>query len=145
MKIQLFTPARPGPGHRTGPNHFRTDLQRSRAAGAFELLVGLEIETLEASRDQRRVCTCWASLVLKASLSNSTAAEGSTNRRVEPTIRAKRQRSSCMKAMFLLSYQNASVSADARERRRSCGARAALVHSQRGSYTSPGSAQTGGS
>lgn len=60
------------------------------------------------------VCTCWASLVLKASRSNSTAAEGSTNLRVEPTIRANRQRSSCMKAMFLLSYQNMPVSLDPR-------------------------------
>lgn len=48
-------------------------------------------------------CTCWASLVLKASRSNSTAAEGSTNLRVEPNMRANRQRSSCMNAMFLLS------------------------------------------
>lgn len=49
--------------------------------------------------------TCWASLVLKASLSNSTAAEGSTNLRVDPTMRANKQRSSCMKAMFLLSCE----------------------------------------
>lgn len=52
------------------------------------------------------VCTCWASVDLKASLKSSTAADGSTNLRVEPTMRAKRQRSSCMKAMFLLSWEH---------------------------------------
>ena len=49
------------------------------------------------------VCTCWASLDRKASLSRSTAAEGSMNLRDEPSRRANRQRSSCMKATFLLS------------------------------------------
>lgn len=55
------------------------------------------------ARYSLRLHTCWASLVRKASLRSSTAAEGSTNLRLEPTIRANRQRSSCMKATFLLS------------------------------------------
>lgn len=71
--------------------------------------VGLEPPVPGADRCWVQVlyacCTCWASLVLKASRSNSTAAEGSTNLRAEPTMRANRQRSSCMKAMFLLSCQ----------------------------------------
>jgi len=60
------------------------------------LCVRSEVEVLPSD-------TCWASLVLKASRRSSTAAEGSTNLQVEATMREKRQRSSCMKARFLLS------------------------------------------
>lgn len=97
-------------------------------------------------RDKTRFCTCWASLVLKASLSNSTAAEGSTNLRVEPTMRANRHRSSCMKARFLLSCQSRMViiSLDMRDGHSSWD-QVSDGDSQNDSYTSPESAQTGGS
>lgn len=96
--------------------------------------------------------TCWASLVLNASRSNSTAAEGSTNLRVEPTIRANRQRSSCMKATFLLSCeQRATLHLTAfclwGKRLQTKGATMlwADPHSHCGSCTSPGLVQTDGS
>lgn len=48
--------------------------------------------------------TCCDSLDLKASLRISTALDGSTYFRLEPTMREKRCRSSCMKGRFLCSW-----------------------------------------